>query len=199
VAQFYAIASSEASSLSIESRSSLMSTHPTHAAHDVIVRPEEAGDYARIGEVNVAAFGGTEEAVIVEALRREGAVLLSLVAVLDGVIVGHILFSRMSIETSGGSLAAVALAPMAVMPEQQRRGIGGKLITAGLAELRRMGERIVLVVGHAGYYPRFGFSTDRARALESPFPVEVFMALELSPAALEGIQGRVKYPAAFGL
>jgi putative acetyltransferase len=174
-------------------------TPDTPAIDDVVIRPEGPSDYARIREVNVAAFGGTEEAVIVEALRSEGAVLRSLVAVLDGVIVGHILFSRMSIETSGGSIAAVALAPLAVMPGQQRRGIGGKLITIGLDDLRAMGERIVLVVGHAGYYPRFGFSTARARALESPFPVDVFMALELSPGALDGIRGRVKYPAAFGL
>ena len=174
-------------------------THDAHAADEVVVRPEAPSDRARIREVNIAAFGGTEEAVIVEALRSEGAVLLSLVAVFDRVIVGHILFSRMSIETAGGSIAAVALAPLAVMPGQQRRGIGGKLIGAGLDDLRTMGERIVLVVGHASYYPRFGFSTARARALESPFPVDVFMALELSPGALDGIRGRVKYPAAFGL
>ena len=175
-------------------------TDDGHATDDdVVVRPEALADCARIREVNVAAFGGTEEAEIVEALRRERAVLLSLVAVLDRVIVGHILFSRMSIETAGGSIAAVALAPLAVMPGQQRRGIGGKLITTGLEELRTMAERIVLVVGHADYYPRFGFSTARARALESPFRVDVFMALELSPGALDGIDGRVKYPAAFGL
>lgn len=174
-------------------------THDAHPTDDVVVRPEVAADYARIREVNVAAFGGAEEAEIVEALRRECAVLLSLVAVVDGIIVGHILFSRMSIETSAGSLAAVALAPLAVMPGQQRRGIGGKLITTGLDDLRAMGERIVLVVGHAEYYPRSGFSTARARALESPFPVDVFMALELSPGALDGIHGRVKYPAAFGV
>ena len=123
--------------------------------------------------------------------------LLSLVALLNGVIVGHILFSRMSIETSDGSIAGVALAPLAVMPAQQRRGIGGKLITTGLDELRTMGERIVLVVGHAGYYPRFGFSTALARALESPFPVDVFMALELVPGALSDAAGTVHLPSAF--
>jgi putative acetyltransferase len=175
------------------------STHNTHAASDVIVRPEVPSDCTHIREVNIAAFGGTEEAEIVEVLRSEHAVLLSLVAVMDGVIVGHILFSRMSIETPRGSIAAVALAPLAVLPAQQRRGIGGRLITQGLGTLRTMGEGIVLVVGHAEYYPRFGFSTTLAQALESPFPVDVFMALELSPGALDGVHGRVKYPAAFGL
>ena len=88
---------------------------------------------------------------------------------------------------------------MAVMPEQQRRGIGGQMIRHGLDWLRGRGERIVLVLGHPEYYPRFGFSSDRAHALASPFPPEAFMALELSPGALDGIRGTVRYPEAFGL
>ena len=177
----------------------MTSSTPAHPIDDVVVRPEVETDYPGIREVNESAFGGREEAEIVEALRREGAVLLSLVAESSRAIVGHILFSRMWIETSSGSVAAVALAPMAVRPGDQRRGIGGRLITRGLDMLRAMDERIVIVVGHAGYYPRFGFSTTLGRALDNPFPADVFMALELSPGALDGIRGRVRYPAAFGM
>lgn len=162
------------------------------------IRPEKVTDYAMIRELNKAAFGGPEEADIIEALRAEGAVLLSLVAELDRHIVGHILFSRMAIDTSNESIAAVALAPMAVLPAWQRHGIGGRLVTTGLETLRAMGERIVIVVGHASYYPRFGFKA-LASALESSFAPDVFMALELSADALDGIRGRVRYPAAFGL
>jgi len=91
------------------------------------------------------------------------------------------------------------LAPVAVLPEHQRRGVGGRLIRYGLELLRARGEKITLVVGHPDYYPRFGFSTQKARSLESPFPAEAFMAIELSAGALDGVQGSVVYPAAFGI
>ena len=152
-----------------------------------------------IRQVNNEAFGGTDEADLVEALRTQGVVLLSVVAELDKRIVAHILFSRMSIETEAGAIAAAALAPMAVLPGYQRRGIGGTLIRHGLDTLREMNERIVIVVGHSTYYPRFGFSSALARPLESPFPAESFMALELTSGALDGIRGRVRYPDAFGI
>jgi putative acetyltransferase len=126
-------------------------------------------------------------------------VLLSLVAELDHRIVGHVLFGRMSIETTGASIPVVALAPIAVLPGYQRQGVGGQLIRHGLDWLRHRGERIVLVLGHPGYYPRFGFSAEKARSLESPFHPDSFMAMDLSPGALHGIHGKVRYPAAFGL
>ncbi len=164
-----------------------------------MIRAETATDHSSIRHVNEAAFGGAEEADLVEALRTEGVVLLSLVAEVDDRIVGHILFSRMSIETPAGAVAVVALAPVAVLPQYQRQGIGGNLIRHGLDALRGMGERIVIVVGHPAYYPRFGFSTGLARSLEHPFPLDVFMALDLTPGALDGIHGQVRYPVAFGL
>jgi putative acetyltransferase len=88
---------------------------------------------------------------------------------------------------------------VAVLPEYQRKGIGGILIRHGLELLRGRGERIVIVVGHPNYYPRFSFSPDNARFLKSPFPAEAFMAMELSAGALDGIQGSVVYPQAFGI
>jgi putative acetyltransferase len=169
------------------------------AAGDVIIRAEVTADHSMIRQVNQEAFGGADEADLVESLRRDGDALLSLVADLDGRIVGHILFSRMSIETAAGAVAAVALAPLAVLPPHQRQGIGGKLIRDGVAALRGLGERFVIVVGHPAYYPRFGFSTALARSLESPFPPEVVMALQLTPDPLDRIQGRVRYSRAFGL
>jgi putative acetyltransferase len=169
------------------------------AAVELTIRAEIDADHLPIRQLNEAAFGGTGEADLIESLRREGVVLLSLVAALDSRIVGHILFSRMSIDTPSGAAAAVALAPLAVLPGYQRRGIGGRLIREGVDHLRGLGERLVIVVGHPDYYPRFGFSTALARSLESPFPRDAFMALALWPGALEGIAGRVRYSRAFGL
>lgn len=166
---------------------------------DPSMRLETAGERAAVHAVNSAAFGRADEADLVEKLRREGAVLASIVAELDGRIVGHVLFSRMFIETADGRVSAVALAPVAVLPQYQRQGIGGKLVRHGLELLRRQGERIAIVLGWPEYYPRFGFSVEKAALLESPFPREAYMALELEDGALQGVHGKVRYAAAFGL
>jgi putative acetyltransferase len=149
--------------------------------------------------VNEAAFGRSDEADLVDGLRLEGAVLASFVAEQESGIVGHILFSRTLIDATNEPVLSVALAPLAVLPTNQRRGVGSQLIRFGLNWLRTRGERSVLVLGHPQYYPRFGFSNARARLLTTPFPAEAFMALELVPGALDGIRGSVSYPAAFGL
>lgn len=166
------------------------------------IRPEDPGsitELAQIRKINEAAFGGTYEADLVDQLRHDGHALISLVAELDTGLAGHILFSRMWIRTAAALVPAVALAPVAVLPEHQRQGIGSLLIRRGLELLRDRRERIVIVVGHPAYYPKFGFSTQQAGLLESPFPREAFMALELVPGALDGIQGPVVYPPAFGI
>ena len=163
------------------------------------IRLETAGDRPAIRQVNEAAFGTGEEADLVDALRADGIVLVSAVAEIDEQIVGHVLFSRMTVETSTGAVSAAALAPMAVTPACQRRGIGSRLSGYGLDRMREIGERIVLVVGHPAYYPRFGFSSERARAIDHPFPPDAFMAIELVSGALDGVRGRVRYPSAFGL
>ena len=164
-----------------------------------VIRSENTGDRSTVRSVNEAAFARPDEADLVERLWSEGVVLVSLVAEVRRQIVGHILFSRMSIDTARASIPAVALAPMAVLPEYQRRAIGGQLIRGGLDLLRGQGEHVVLVLGHRDYYPRFGFSAEKARSLESPFPPNAFMAMELIPDALDGVCGKVRYPVAFGL
>ena len=159
----------------------------------ISIRPEAQADHAAIGEVNRVAFGRENEARLVENLRRSPSFIpeLSLVAVKDGSIVGHILFSPIAIQMGNGNLPALALAPVAVRPEYQNQGIGSELVRHGLKQCRDLGHKVIVVVGHPEYYPRFGFSSARAKGLDALFPVpdEAFMALELVPGALDGIAG----------
>ena len=160
---------------------------------NITIRPETTADHESIRNVNRLAFGQEAEGELVDALREGGFVRLSLVAELDNKIVGHILFSDIQI----GAEDALALAPMAVVPEHQRQGIGSNLIQAGLEQCRQDGHRIVIVVGHPSYYPRFGFSPELAAQLESKYAGEAFMALEIMPGALDDVTGEVKYPPPF--
>jgi putative acetyltransferase len=166
---------------------------------EMLIRPQQPDDEGGIRIVNEAAFGRSAEADLVDRLRHEGAVVASFVAEQERRIVGHILFSRTLINAADAPVPSVALAPLAVLPVNQRRGVGSQLIRVGLDWLRTRGERSVLVLGHPQYYLRFGFSNARARLLTAPFPPEAFMALELIPGALDDVRGTVRYPAAFGL
>jgi putative acetyltransferase len=162
------------------------------------IRPETAQDRLDIWNVNQAAFGGDDEANLVDALRSGGFVEVSLVAEVDGQIVGHILFSRITIVTDDRTVDALSLAPMAVLPSHQRQGIGSRLVEAGLEACREKRHEIVVVLGHPEFYPRFGFNAELARPLESPFGGgEAWMAMELVPGALDGVAGRVEYPPPF--
>src|SRR5207247_5267229 len=114
-------------------------------------------------------------------------------------IVGHIMFSELPIETDQGVLVAVSLAPMSVHPRCQRRGIGSALVRQGLELCRERGKSAVVVVGHPGYYPRFGFSAELARNLAGPFSGDAWMALELRVGALDGVNGTVRCPEACGI
>ena len=167
----------------------------------ITIQPEKEEYYTAIHELNVLAFGREDETRLVENLRKSPDFIteLSLVAVKDRMIVGHILFSRIAIQTKTGSFPAVSLAPIAVHPEFQKQGIGSKLIRQGLVRCRKLGHKIVVVVGHPNYYPRFGFTSARAKGLEAPFlvPDEAFMVIEIAPGALNGISGMVIYPPAF--
>jgi predicted N-acetyltransferase YhbS/ubiquinone/menaquinone biosynthesis C-methylase UbiE len=166
---------------------------------DVKVRLENADDLEAIRDVNRLAFGQEDEARLVDALRAGGYARLSLVAEEGGRVVGHLLFSDLPIETRGGTVHALALAPLAVIPARQRQGIGTLLVREGLRLCAERGHRVVVVLGHPAYYPRFGFSARLAQRLEAPFAGEAFMALELVPGALQGVAGAVRYPPPFGL
>jgi putative acetyltransferase len=167
---------------------------------DILIRPEATADLESIRQVNRAAFGQDAEAALVDALREGGYVHLSLIAECEGQIVGHILFSDLPIIAAARTVPALALAPMAVAPTHQRQGIGSALVRRGLEDCRLQGHRIVVVVGHADYYPRFGFSAKLTAHLEAPFAESPsFMALELAPRALHGVAGKVQYPPPFGI
>lgn len=164
----------------------------------ILIRTELPTDPEAIWNVNRLAFDGDAEANLVDALREGSFVELSLVAEIDGKVVGHILFSRVKISGNTGSLESLSLAPLAVMPEFQGQRIGSKLVAIGLATCRATGHRIVVVLGHSDFYSRFGFSSELARPLESPFGGgKAWMALELVPKALEGVEGRVEYSSPF--
>ena len=161
------------------------------------IHPETPADHDAAAQVNRLAFGGEAEPRLVRALREGGYVRLSVVAELGGEVVGHVLFSWLPIETADGTVEALALAPMAVHPAFQRRGVGTRLLTEALAACRRQGHRIVVVLGHPEFYPRFGFSAKLAEPLAGPFSGPAWMALELVPGALSGVVGRVVYPPPF--
>jgi len=148
--------------------------------------------------LHVAAFGARGEADLVDALREQARPLVSLVAERQGAVAGHVLFSPVSMADHPG-LGMMGLAPMAVVPELQRRGIGSALVRAGLERCRELCVSGVVVLGHPGYYPRFGFQPAVRFGLgcEYEVPEEAFMALELQPGALNRASGTVRYHPAF--
>jgi putative acetyltransferase len=166
---------------------------------NVTVREETPEDREAVREVNRRAFGQEDEALLVDALRDGGHARLSLVAEEGGQVIGHVLFSDLPVVTPAGTQHALALAPMAVLPERQRQGIGSRLVREGLRACAAAGHRIVVVVGHPDYYPRFGFSAQLAERLKAPISGPAFMALGLVPGALENVTGEVRYPPPFGL
>lgn len=164
------------------------------------IRDEREEDAAAVYTVNALAFGRPDEARLVQRLHAEGAVALSLVAEASSGVAGHILFSLLAIDTlDGRELPALALGPMAVQPQQQGCGMGSALIRAGLARGAAAGYTAVIVLGHPGYYPRFGFQPAQRWGISNNFGIEgaAFMALELQPGALAGAAGRARYHPAF--
>jgi len=168
-------------------------------APTITIRVETPGDIATIRNVNRLAFGQEDEAALVDALRAGGYIRSSLVAEMDNCVVGHILFSDLTIVTESETVPALALAPMAVLPEFQHLGAGSELVQHGLKVCRDQGHAIVVVLGHPSFYARFGFSHALTAGLASPFSTEeAFMALELVPGSLVGVVGRVEYSPPFG-
>ncbi len=169
-------------------------THPA-----IVVRDERAADVGTIHDVVAAAFEQPDEAVLVDALRAHGGVTCSLVAEAAGRVVGHVLFSPVTIvhDVDGDVLdsPACGLAPLAVLPEMQRRGVGDALARAGLARCRDAGFAVVVVLGSPVYYGRFGFvdATRHGLRCEYEAPPGAFQVLELRPGALSGRPALVRY------
>ncbi|WP_260412159.1 GNAT family N-acetyltransferase [Alkalihalobacillus sp. TS-13] len=160
---------------------------------------EHKVDIPKIKEVNDLAFGQENEARLIEGVRKSDAFIpeLSLVAETEsGDVIRHILFSRISIKTGGGSEPTLALAPMAVKPDWQIKGVGSALVRDGLNRCIEAGFGSVVVLGHSKFYPRFGFIRASTKGIHPPFeiPDEAFMVYEAVPGQLDGIEGTVQYP-----
>jgi putative acetyltransferase len=165
------------------------------------IRREHPSDSASIRRVHELAFGRANEADLVDAIRASPGYLpeLSLVAELEGLIVGHVMFSRVEVLDGGRPVETLALAPLAVLPSHQRQRVGSRLVTEGIHRARNLGFRSVVVLGHPDYYPRFGFLPAETSGILSPWeePCPALMALALVPGGLEGIRGTLRYPPAF--
>lgn len=161
----------------------------------VSCRFEVPDDLPKLPAVITAAFGQTNEAALVDALRTAGALTISAVAEVGDQIVGHIDYSPVSVEVPREKFTALALAPMAVHPDWQRKGIGSALIRWSLDACQRLGHELVIVVGHAEFYARFGFVPAMPLGVQCPFevPVDAFRLRELRPGALAGRAGTVRY------
>jgi putative acetyltransferase len=155
------------------------------------IREELPDDIIAIRDVNNRAFAQTQEANIVDALRSSGAVLLSLVATLDGQVVGHILYSPATV----GGVAGAALGPMAVVPRHQREGVGSRLVEAGNQRIKDAGWPFIIVLGHTHFYPRFGFKAASLHGVTCDWDVPdgAFMLQVLDEKRMRSVTGRAKY------
>ena len=165
---------------------------------EVAIRPEHAADVIEVRQVNERAFGRAAEADLVDALRGSAG-SISLVATMAGRVIGHIMFTPVTLDEAT-DVRAAGLAPMAVLPEHQRAGVGAQLIRAGLSACRDHGYAAAVVVGHPEYYPRFGFAAARAYGLQCEFrvPPEAFMVAVLDAPVLRRLTGVVRYRPEFG-
>jgi putative acetyltransferase len=164
----------------------------------MLVRPEEQTDRAAVHALNRRAFESEAEANLVDALREHALPVVSLVAEHEGEIIGHILFSPVSL-LGHPQLRIMGLAPMAVAPEHQRRGVGSALVRAGLEQCKTLGFGAAVVLGHPEYYPRFGFVPSTRFGITSEYnaPEGAFMAMELQPGYLHQKARTIRYHATF--
>lgn len=163
------------------------------------IRPEQPEDIPAVHLLNVQAFETPDEADLVDRLREDVDPFISLVAVDDsldgGEVIGHILFTSVTIEPAVLDRRLCGLAPMAVLPERQRQGVGSLLVEAGLSASHAAGFHAAVVLGHPEFYPRFGFKPASTRGLTSRYAVrpEYFMVVELVEGGLQGVHGQVHY------
>jgi len=159
------------------------------------IRAEQSGDIPFIWKINEKAFGQEAEADLVDNLRKRGIPLVSLVSEEAGELIGHILFTPVLLVGSENNLNLKGLAPMAVAPHHQKKGVGSALVKAGIEVCRAMDTDALVVLGHPNYYPKFGFKSASEFNVKSEFnaPEEAFMVLELKPGVLDGHRGVIMY------
>jgi putative acetyltransferase len=162
------------------------------------IRPEREQDQAAVYRLNSAAFATDAEARLVDSLRKLASPIVSLVAIVNNRVTGHILFSPVQHSENKDALV-MGLAPMAVAEAARNQGIGSALVAAGIAACARLGAGAIVVLGHPGYYPRFGFTPASDYGLECEYdvPDEAFMAMELTPQFLASKPGTIKYHECF--
>lgn len=174
----------------------LLAAKPEVRTGPVQIRLEEPRDRDAVRDLLAACFPGFGEADLVDQLRRDGDIVLSLAAEDEGVVIGYVAFSRLKIEGGEGTSPAVALAPLAVYTEYQSQGVATRLVREGHACLAYMGEKLAVVLGEPGYYGRFGYSHRRAAHFDSQYQSPYLMAISFGGAPWEG---RLVYPAAFSV
>jgi len=164
----------------------------------MLVRPARAEDTADLLDLERAAFGGNDEADLVAALLADPSALpiINLVAEEAGTILGHVLFTHAVVKTAGASVDATNLAPLAVTPSAQRTGVGQALCRQGIVDAEKLGIGLVFVLGHIGYYPRFGFRPALPLGLDAPYPIDpavsdAWMVLETRPGLIGTVRGSV--------
>lgn len=175
-----------------------------HLLSQLIIRRENNKDHEPVYSLIESAFNRSSESALVEKLRYSDAAIpeLSLVATLHNKIVGHILFTKIKIINDQQiATSALALAPLSVLPQFQNKGIGKRLIETGLEKAKELGYKLVSVLGHADYYPRFGFLPAGRFHIEAPIavPPQNFMVIELTDGALEETTGLVEYAPEFNI
>ena len=175
---------------------------------NISIRQETPKDYAWVIELTEKAFETMEfsdhnEGKLVENLRKSEKFIsdLSLVAEINGKVVGHILFTPLVIDKCQQQFQSLVLGPVSVLPEFQKQGIGGQLIRAGHQKAKELGFQSVILIGHPEYYPRFGYKPASTWEIKTQIPLpsdDVFMAVELTENALSGVSGMVIFPPEFG-
>lgn len=163
---------------------------------DIEIRQEIANDYPAVYNIHTNAFGRKAEACLTDRLRLSDVFIpeLSLVAVSQNKVIGHILFTKAKIENLGEEVETLILAPISINPDHQKKGIGSRLIKEGIEIARRLEFCSIIVLGDANYYPRFGFKPTFNWNIKAPFnvPPKAFMALEIYENSLSGIKGVVR-------
>lgn len=165
--------------------------------NSILIRDETPADFEQVRRIIDTAFESSGESGLVANLRTQAAPIISLVAEEAGLVVGHIMFSPVTIDNIDTMI--FGLAPMAVTQERQRDGVGSALVREGLTRCRKLGAAGVVVLGHPAYYPRFGFTnaSDFGISSEYDVPDEVFMAMELAKDGFQSLEGQIRYHPAF--